>query len=243
MKIVVGIGSNLGARLANVRAAAAVLSRRFRALGTLSTVVETPALVVPGREGEPSEPSFCNAAIALEVDEPLEKVLDALHGIEGRFGRTRQRRWAPRTLDLDILWSEVLYRTPRLHIPHPELLQRSFALGPLLEVAEANALRVPLAWREAYSQLTPPTPARRVRYEWMDLDARELLRVTAADRADALAHAVSLLAREWYVLRPATLSLLALEVPAPCLPDWSGPTEVDLVPEGETTILVRARSQ
>ena len=239
MRVVVGIGSNLGARLAKVRAAAALLSDRFESLAPLSPVVETPALVWPGHEAREPEPSFRNAAIALEVDDELERVLDALLAVERRFHRTRERRWAPRTLDLDLLWAERPWSSARLEVPHPRLLERSFALQPLLAVADDAGLPVPDAWRARLEGLERAPLAPRVRYE--PLGETGGLRVVASDRADALAHAVSLLAREWYVVRPDTLSLVGLEVPVVGLPRWGGSPTVDLVPGAGGEIELRPR--
>ena len=61
---------------------------------------------------------------------------DALLGIERALGRQRGERWAARTIDLDILWmSDVIVDEPGLHVPHPRLGERAFALLPLLDVA------------------------------------------------------------------------------------------------------------
>jgi 7,8-dihydro-6-hydroxymethylpterin-pyrophosphokinase len=65
----------------------------------------------------------------------LELLAQAL-AIERRAGRVRRERWGPRTLDLDILWIRgVSLRLSGLSVPHPRLLDRPFALRPLLDVA------------------------------------------------------------------------------------------------------------
>lgn len=103
-----------------------------------------------------SGPDFVNAAMALDTPLSARGLLDALHGIEARFGRERQRRWGPRSLDLDLLahgesvlpdpagwarWRDLplarqMHDTPEeLILPHPRLQDRGFVLVPLAEVA------------------------------------------------------------------------------------------------------------
>ena len=68
---------------------------------------------------------------------PLE-LLDALQAIERALGRVRRERWGPREIDLDVLWiAGVVVDDARLVVPHPRLLDRPFALVPLLEVVPA----------------------------------------------------------------------------------------------------------
>jgi 2-amino-4-hydroxy-6-hydroxymethyldihydropteridine diphosphokinase len=103
-----------------------------------------------------SGPDFVNAAMALDTPLSAPALLDALHAIEARFGRERQRRWGPRSLDLDLLahgeevlpdragwarWRDLplerqMRETPEaLILPHPRLQDRGFVLVPLAEVA------------------------------------------------------------------------------------------------------------
>ena len=123
-----GLGSNLGDRLA-------ILSGAVEALGAIRTILAVSRVVESAPIGGPRQRDYLNAAVLLEDDAPLE-LLDALQGIEGRFGRERRERWGPRTLDLDILWVEG-YRveTSRLVVPHGRLSERAFAVITLLEVA------------------------------------------------------------------------------------------------------------
>ena len=112
-----------------------VLRAAIEALGELgeveqvSSVHRTPALGPAGR-------SFANAAIILASDLPPLELLAAMKRIERHFGRRPGRRWGPRVLDLDIiLWSQGIYRAPRLSIPHSEMAKRDFVLRPLAEIA------------------------------------------------------------------------------------------------------------
>ena len=127
-----------------------------------SRLFATPAF--PAGNG----PDFVNAAVALGTDLAPEDILDRLHRIEAGAGRTRDRRWGERTLDLDLLavgdlirpdvatverWRTLplarqMEETPdRLLLPHPRLQDRSFVLVPLAEVA-------PAGWRHPISGLT-----------------------------------------------------------------------------------------
>ena len=69
-------------------------------------------------------------------------LLDQLQSLESAFGRDRSReqRWGPRSLDLDLLfWGELRLEHPRLVLPHPRLHLRTFVLAPLLEAMQASA--------------------------------------------------------------------------------------------------------
>jgi 2-amino-4-hydroxy-6-hydroxymethyldihydropteridine diphosphokinase len=86
--------------------------------------------------GGPPQPAFLNAAIAVDCTLSPLVLLDELQRIEADLGRTREVRWGPRAIDLDILWIEgVTVDEPRLVVPHPRLHERAFALLPLLDVA------------------------------------------------------------------------------------------------------------
>jgi 2-amino-4-hydroxy-6-hydroxymethyldihydropteridine diphosphokinase len=149
LRAVVGLGANLGDRMATMRAAARHLSHVAR-VEKLSRVYATAPV------GGPSQPDFLNAAALVRcTGEPLA-LLDGLLAIEARLGRVRVERWGPRTIDLDLLWIDGLaIETPRLVVPHPRLCERAFALVPLLEIVpDARDPRT----GEPYS--TPPGDVR-----------------------------------------------------------------------------------
>lgn len=93
--------------------------------------------------GPQDQPAFLNAVVALDTAlEPLP-LLDALQAIENQQGRTREQRWGPRTLDLDmLLYEQQQLQHHRLTLPHPGLTERNFVLYPLLDIAGAG-LRMP----------------------------------------------------------------------------------------------------
>ncbi len=97
--------------------------------------------------GPPDQPRYCNAVLLVEglTAPPSEvaalQLLDALQGLEQQFGRdrTREQRWGPRSLDLDLLfWGELRLENPRLLLPHPRLHLRTFVLAPLLEAIKSS---------------------------------------------------------------------------------------------------------
>ena len=136
LRVVVGFGSNLGDRLATMRAALAELARVARVEAT-SRVYESPAV-------GPPQGDYLNAAALVTWEGEPEALLDALLRIEAKLGRVRREKWGPRTIDLDVLWIEDReVHTPRLVVPHPELAKRAFAVAPLLDVASTAPYAVP----------------------------------------------------------------------------------------------------
>jgi len=84
---------------------------------------------------DPSDPPFVNAAAVLAAAPPPAELLARLHAIEAAFGRTRARKNAPRTLDLDLLAYDGLVQPGPPALPHPGLETRAFVLVPLAEIA------------------------------------------------------------------------------------------------------------
>ena len=129
----IGLGANLGDATATVQAALQALdalphSRLLKA----SRLYRTPAW------GKTDQPAFVNAAAVLETELDARALLDAMLGIERDHGRERLdgQRWGARTLDLDLLlYGEDVIDEPGLHVPHPHLHERAFALVPLVEIA------------------------------------------------------------------------------------------------------------
>ena len=82
------------------------------------------------------QPDFVNAVARIDTALEPRQLLDALLGIEKRFGREREFPNSPRTLDLDIiLYGEREVREPGLTIPHPRMHERAFVVVPLAEIA------------------------------------------------------------------------------------------------------------
>lgn len=94
--------------------------------------------------GGPEQDPYLNAAVRVDCTLSPLALLDALQAIERNLGRTRDVRWGPRTIDIDMLWiaGGVTIHDPRLEVPHPRLHERAFAVLPLLDVAPGVMPRV-----------------------------------------------------------------------------------------------------
>ena len=124
----VSVGSNVD-KEANIRSAVASLRKEFGDL-TLSTVYENPAI---GFDGD----DFHNLAVGFDTDRPPLEVVEVLRRIEGQHGRNRgEKRFAPRTLDLDLLlYGDLVKNNDGLQCPREEISRYAFVLGPLAEIA------------------------------------------------------------------------------------------------------------
>ena len=127
-----GLGSNQGDRLANLRAAREALqSRPGIEITASSSAYETEP------QGEVlDQPDFLNAAVAIETDLGPEPLLENCKAVEAALGRDfNQRRHGPRVVDVDLLLlGDREYESQRLTIPHRDILVRRFVLVPLLEL-------------------------------------------------------------------------------------------------------------
>lgn len=126
-----GLGANLGDRLATLQRAVDLLAERgVRAIAS-SRVWATAPLGGPA-----DQPEFLNAVVEIDPDalEP-EDVLAAAHAVEAALGRVREERWGPRTVDIDVLlWGDRVSDAADLTIPHPRLHERAFVVLPLLDL-------------------------------------------------------------------------------------------------------------
>jgi 2-amino-4-hydroxy-6-hydroxymethyldihydropteridine diphosphokinase/dihydropteroate synthase len=131
MQIYLGLGSNLSDRRANLTAALAQLPARGVHVARVSPVVESPAMLPDGAPADWNRP-FLNAVAQCRTDSGPDAVLDALKAIEHELGREDRGRWAPRSIDLDLLlFGRETVSTERLKIPHPGITERAFVLTPL----------------------------------------------------------------------------------------------------------------
>jgi 2-amino-4-hydroxy-6-hydroxymethyldihydropteridine diphosphokinase len=129
----IGLGSNLGDRLATLRSAVTALSAHGAVLARSRVFASSPV-------GGPPQPPYLNAALLLESPLAPLDLLHACQAVERQLGRVREAeiRWGPRTLDVDLLLAgahgEVRVDTPELTVPHALLHERAFALGPLVDL-------------------------------------------------------------------------------------------------------------
>ena len=131
-RCLIGCGANVGARREQLDQAIDML--RFMPgiqLMHVSQFLETRPV-----GGPPGQPPYLNAACLIETTfEPIE-VLDMLLAVENTLQRSRETRWGPRTIDLDLLiYDDCILKTERLQVPHPRMTTRRFVLEPAAEIA------------------------------------------------------------------------------------------------------------
>jgi 2-amino-4-hydroxy-6-hydroxymethyldihydropteridine diphosphokinase len=132
-----GLGSNVGDRVANLRSATAALPLHGVAVIAESSIYETEP------QGEIlDQPDFLNAALAIETRLGPEELLDACKDVERELGRKLGGpRHGPRAIDVDLLLlGDLEYSSERLTLPHRDVLVRRFVLEPLLELDPELAL-------------------------------------------------------------------------------------------------------
>ena len=125
------LGANLGQREVSIIEAMRLLQASEKIqLTAVSSLYETPPW------GKLDQPAFINAASAVKTElAPLE-LLQICQSIEKQLGRQRHEHWGARTIDVDMLYIPgVTMDEEALKLPHPYMLQRSFVLVPLAEVA------------------------------------------------------------------------------------------------------------
>ncbi len=141
--VVVAVGANLGDAATTLSEAVADLAAtpgvRVTAVGPL---VETDPV------GGPDQPAYLNSVVLAHTTLRPARLLEILHGIEARYGRTREVRWGARTLDLDLIQvgtpstpQEVRSQDPALSLPHPRAHERAFVLAPWSRVQPDAVLR------------------------------------------------------------------------------------------------------
>lgn len=129
MIVYLGLGSNLGDRTTNLRAAAAALSPQV-------TVLRSSAVYETEPWGYQDQPAFLNQVLEAETALAPLDLLAHLKQIEITLGRAPSFRYGPRLIDLDILfYGDQVIELPGLTIPHPRLAERAFVLVPLAELA------------------------------------------------------------------------------------------------------------
>ena len=133
MRCGIALGSNIGDRLAHLRAGQAAVAK-------LHTGPDTP-LVSPIYETEPVDCTpgtvlYLNAVMEIEYAGRPAELFHELQRIERAQGRpTEHGHNTPRTLDLDLLYAgNVILNTPELTLPHPRLATRRFVLQPLADI-------------------------------------------------------------------------------------------------------------
>ena len=133
MRTGIALGSNIGDRLASLRAARAQV---LTLPGVTSPVLSAPLFESEPVDCEPGTPAFLNTVIEVEYDGHPVALLDALRTIEVGMGRpSKHPRNVSRPIDLDILYAgNLALRNEEIAIPHPRLHLRNFVLAPLAAI-------------------------------------------------------------------------------------------------------------
>ena len=130
--ILIGLGANLnstaGTPPETLAAALGTMSGRRIRVAKVSRFYETPAWP------DPAEPPFTNAVARIQTPLGPASLLAVLHQIESEFGRVRDSKNAPRTLDLDILDYDGRIEPGPPILPHPRIAERAFVLVPLADL-------------------------------------------------------------------------------------------------------------
>lgn len=155
VRVAVGLGSNLGDRLAHLRTGVAAMRPALRGLRASSVYASRPQGV------EEPQPDYLNAVLVGVTGLAPAEILSSARDAEAEAGRERPRSGAPRTLDVDILlYGDRTVNQEGLRIPHPRWKERAFVLAPLSEVAPdwpdpEGGGTVTEIWNERSSELEP----------------------------------------------------------------------------------------
>ena len=129
MRVFVAIGSNIGDRHEYVSRALEMMEERAGTIVNRSTIIETKAY------GYTDQDDFLNMAVELDTDLSADELLSTLQNIELELHRVRKIHWGPRTIDLDIIYyGDSIIDQDNLHVPHIDLYNRDFVLGPIAEM-------------------------------------------------------------------------------------------------------------
>ncbi|MBU8933831.1 MAG: 2-amino-4-hydroxy-6-hydroxymethyldihydropteridine diphosphokinase [candidate division Zixibacteria bacterium] len=125
------IGSNLGDRYKNLTAAVT----KLEAVPGLEVIAQSGIYVSEAQGMQGENPSFMNQVVKVDYQYLSSELLNVLELIEKNLGRIGKGKKEPRPMDLDILlFGDEIIETDTLSVPHRELLNRPFAMVPLLEI-------------------------------------------------------------------------------------------------------------
>lgn len=131
--VLIALGGNVG----DVRATFKKAIAQICGMAQAAVIACSSDYITPPWGDEDQDP-FINACVEIETDLDPHALLFVMQKVEQKFGRTRDkdRRWGPRTLDLDMIaYDDVSFQKPDLTLPHPRLFERAFVLVPLAEIA------------------------------------------------------------------------------------------------------------
>jgi 2-amino-4-hydroxy-6-hydroxymethyldihydropteridine diphosphokinase len=163
--ILLGLGGNLPST--KFGAPRATLEAALRVLGECRVqVTHRSRWYRSAPMPDAGQPWYTNGVARLETARPPADLLDLLLQVERDFGRTREARWAPRVIDLDLLayYALISWHKPASIaspvLPHPRLHERAFVLRPLAEIAPS--WRHPVFGKTAAELLAALPPGQQV---------------------------------------------------------------------------------
>ena len=131
-KAVIGIGTNIGDRLENIKNSLDSLEKLPE-----TTIIKSSRIYETKPWGYTDQQNFYNCCILLETSLSPSALLGALLGIEAALGRIREFKNGPRIIDLDLLlYEDEIINTEELTVPHPRIKERAFVLYPLRDLFE-----------------------------------------------------------------------------------------------------------
>ena len=155
--VYLSLGSNLGDREANLRAAIANLSDLGNVVARSSFYETEPVELA-------AQPWFLNCAVKFDTEKMPRQLMSGILNLEQSMGRQRNQQKGPRTIDIDILlFGTSIIETQSLTVPHPKLHERRFVLEPLAEIAaEARHPVFKRTMRELRDALPPGQTVRKL---------------------------------------------------------------------------------
>ncbi len=129
-KAYIGLGSNMGDSTGTINHAIDVLNE-----DPLTKVIDRSTVIETKPWGNEDQPNFKNAVISVKTLASPRQLMTRLMAVEKSFGRERDVKWGPRTLDLDILlYDDETSDDPYVTLPHPLMDKRTFVLKPMCEI-------------------------------------------------------------------------------------------------------------
>lgn len=126
-RVAFGLGANLGDRVAALQGAVDLLAPHLDGPAVSSVYESSPV-------GGVEQPDYANAVLVGGSDAEPSELLELAHEAEQAWHRTREVRWGPRTLDVDVLMvGDLVSDDPVLTLPHPRIRERGFVLLPWAE--------------------------------------------------------------------------------------------------------------
>lgn len=136
--VYIALGSNLGVSSEHLNTALEKIAQ----LPNTQDIITSPWYKTTAIGGPDNQPDYINAVCRANTTLEPMILLRHLQAIESLAGRTRDVRWGPRTLDLDIIWYEdVISHQPDLILPHPRAHERAFVLRPLIDLKASFQLK------------------------------------------------------------------------------------------------------